>query len=64
MHALAHAASEACDSFVHRGILEISMGAKIAIVRSEQWVAVSIFGDCAVHAAAHHDRCGFGIMHI
>jgi hut operon positive regulator len=64
MHSLVHAAIEAGDSFVHRGILEISMGAKIAIVRNAQWVAVAIFGDCAVHATAHHDRFGFGIMHI
>jgi hut operon positive regulator len=64
MHSLAHAAIEAGDSFVHRGILEISMGAKIAIVRNDQWVAVAIFGDCAVHATAHHDRCGLGVMHI
>ncbi|MDR2175052.1 MAG: HutP family protein [Synergistaceae bacterium] len=64
MHSLVHAAIEAGDSFIHRGILEISMGAKISIVRSEQWIAVAIFGDCAVHAAAHHDRCGLGMMHI
>jgi hut operon positive regulator len=64
MHALVHAAIEAGDSFVHRGILEVSIGAKIAIVRSDHWVAVAIFGDCAVHAAAHHDRCGLGVMHI
>jgi hut operon positive regulator len=64
MHSLVHAAIEAGDSFVHRGILEVSMGAKIAIVRNEQWLAVAIFGDCAVHATAHHDRCGLGVMHI
>jgi hut operon positive regulator len=64
MHSLVHAAIEAGDSFVHRGILEISMGAKIVIVRNDQWVAVAIFGDCAVHATAHHDRCGLGVMHI
>jgi hut operon positive regulator len=64
MHSLVHAASEAGDSFVHRGILEVSMGAKIAIVRNDLWLAVAVFGDCAVHATAHHDRCGLGVMHI
>jgi hut operon positive regulator len=64
MHSLVHAAMEAGDSFVHRGILEISVGAKISIVRNEQWIAVAIFGDCAIHASAHHDRCGLGVMHI
>ncbi|MDR2529747.1 MAG: HutP family protein [Synergistaceae bacterium] len=64
MHALVHAAIEAGDSFVSRGMIELSVGAKIAIVRSDCWLAVAIFGDCAAHVAAHHDRCGLGVMHI
>jgi len=64
MHALSHAAMEAGNGFVPPGIVEISIGAKIAIVRNEKWIAVAIFGDCAVHIVAHHDRCGLGIMHI
>jgi hut operon positive regulator len=64
MHALIHAAIEAGDGFVSKGIVELSVGAKIAIVRSDAWLAVAIFGDCAAHAVAHHDRCGLGIMHI
>ncbi len=64
MHALLHAALEAGNSFVTRGLIEVSIGAKIAIVRSEDWIAVAIFGDCAAHVVAHHDRCGLGIMHL
>lgn len=64
MHALIHAALEAGNSFVTRGLVEVSIGAKIGIVRSEDWIAVAIFGDCAAHVVAHHDRCGLGIMHL
>ncbi|MDR1977571.1 MAG: HutP family protein [Synergistaceae bacterium] len=64
MHALIHAAIEAGDSFVNRGIVELSVGAKIAIVRNNNWLAVAIFGDCAAHIVAHHDRCGLGVMHL
>jgi hut operon positive regulator len=64
MHALIHAATEAGDSFITKGIVELSVGAKIAIVRNDGWLAVAIFGDCAAHAIAHHDRCGVGVMHI
>jgi hut operon positive regulator len=64
MHALVHAAIEAGDSFINRGIVELSVGAKIAIVRNESWLAIAIFGDCAAHVTAHHDRCGLGVMHI
>ena len=64
MHALVHAAIEAGDSFLSRGMVEVSVGAKIAIVRNNDWLAVAIFGDCSAHVAAHHDRCGLGVMHI
>ena len=64
MHALLHAATEAGEGFISRGIVEISVGAKISIVRNDEWLAVAIFGDCAAHVAAHHDQCGLGVMHI
>ncbi|MDR2137812.1 MAG: HutP family protein [Synergistaceae bacterium] len=64
MHALIHAAIEAGDSFIRRGIVELSIGAKIAIVRNDHWLAVAIFGDCAAHVVAHHDCCGLGVMHL
>lgn len=64
MHALIHAALEAGNSFVNRGVIEVSIGAKIAIVRNDNWLAVAIFGDCAAHVVSHHDRCGLGVMHI
>ncbi len=64
MHALMHAALEALEGFLPVGMLEASVGAKIAIVRNSRWIAVAVMGDTAYHAVAHHERCGLGVMHI
>ena len=64
MHALMHAALEALDGFLVVGMLEASVGAKIAIVRNNRWISVAVMGDTAYHAVAHHERCGLGVMHI
>ncbi len=64
MHALMHAALEAINGFVSLGTLEASIGAKLAIVRNRNWIAVSMVGDTAYHAVAHHERCSLGVMHI
>ncbi len=64
MHALMHAAQEAFSSFIPTGMLEASVGAKIAIVRNSQWIAVAVAGDTAFHSSAHHERIGIGVMHI
>ncbi len=64
MHALMHAALEAMNGFMSMGMLEASIGAKIAIVRNRTWIAVAVVGDTAYHAVAHHERCGLGVMHI
>lgn len=64
MHALMHAALEALDGFLAVGMLEASVGAKIAIVRNNKWISVAVMGDTAYHAVAHHERCGLGVMHI
>lgn len=64
MHALMHAAHEALQGFLPAGLLEASVGAKIAIVRNTKWISVAIMGDTAYHAVAHHERCGLGVMHL
>jgi len=64
MHALMHAALEAMNGFMSMGMLEASIGVKIAIVRNRAWIAVAVVGDTAYHAVAHHERCGLGVMHI
>jgi len=64
MHALMHAAVEAMEGFLQKGMLEASIGAKIGIVRNSKWIAVAVMGDTAYHAVAHHERCGLGVMHL
>ncbi len=64
MHALMHAAHEALEGFLPLGLLEASVGTKIAIVRNSKWISVAIMGDTAYHAVAHHERCGLGVMHL
>lgn len=64
MHALMHAAMEAMNAFMSPSLLEVSIGAKLAIVRNGRWLSVAVMGDAAYHASAHHERCGVGIMHI
>lgn len=64
MHAVMHAALEAMNGFMSMGMLEASIGVKIAIVRNRTWIAVAVVGDTAYHAVAHHERCGLGVMHI
>lgn len=64
MHALMHAALEAMNGFMAMGMLEASIGVKIAIVRNRTWLAVAVVGDTAYHAVAHHERCGLGVMHL
>lgn len=59
-----HAAFEALDAFIPSGLLEASVGAKIAIVRNSRWISVAVMGDTAYHAVAHHERFGLGMMHI
>lgn len=64
MHALMHAALEAMNAFMPPSLLEVSVGAKLAIVRNDHWISVAVMGDAAYHAAAHHERCGVGTMNI
>ena len=64
MHALMHAAVEAMNGFIAQAMLEVSIGAKIGIVRNSRWIAVAVMGDTAYHAVAHHERCGLGVMHL
>lgn len=64
MHALMHAALEAMNAFMAPSLLEVSIGAKLAIVRNTHWISVAVVGDAAYHAAAHHERSGIGVMHL
>lgn len=63
-HALLHATAEACLGLKISSPLSQSLQLKIAIVRKEDWIAVSIYGDIAIHMITNHKTIGVGTMHI
>lgn len=64
VHALMHALAEAEAGAIQGAPLASNIAAKVGVVRSEKWICVVIFGDYALHSISHHDRLGFGMMHI
>lgn len=64
VHALLHATEEAKHGITMNASTETNLAVKIAIVRSEEWIAVAIFGESAYHPITSHERCGLGIMNI
>ena len=63
-HALLHALSEAKAGVTINSSMSVSFAMKVAIVRSDHWIAVAMFGQSAFHPMTNHERGGFGIMHI
>ena len=64
VHALLHAAEEAKKGIVVNVSSSASLALKIAIVRDENWIAVAMFGDSALHPITNHERAGLGVMHL
>jgi hut operon positive regulator len=64
VHALMHAVLEAETALLLNADLISSIAVKIAVVRDDEWICVSIFGDCAMHMVCHHERSGLGVMHL
>lgn len=64
MHALLHATEEAKIGIFHNNNLSTNLALKIAIMCSENWLAVAIYGESSMHTYTSHERCGLGIMHI
>lgn len=64
IHALIHASEEAKSGVIINIHSETNLALKIAIVRSDHWLAVAMFGESAMHMLTSHERCGLGIMHI
>ena len=64
IHAVLHAAMEAKKGIISNTATSSNVSAKIAIVRKDPWVAVSIFGESALYHITNHERGGLGIMHI
>lgn len=63
-HAVLHAAEEAKRGMLVNVSSSTSLAVKIAIVRDNDWVAVAMFGQSAIHPITNHSRAGMGVMHI
>lgn len=63
-HALLHATEDACLGLKISSPLSQNLHLKIAIVRKGNWIAVSIYGDIAIHMITNHKTIGIGSMHI
>jgi hut operon positive regulator len=63
-HALLHATDEAKRGVMVNVASSASIAVKIAIVRDEDWIAVALFGESALHPLTNHERAGLGVMHL
>jgi len=64
LHALLHATLEA-----ERGMLVdiprgVSLALKVGIAARDEWLAVAMFGQSALHVVTNHWRAGLGVMHL
>jgi hut operon positive regulator len=64
VHALLHAAEEAKKGILVNVASSVSLAVKIAIVKDEQWIAVALYGESAIHPLTNHERAGLGVMHL
>ncbi|WP_337366516.1 HutP family protein [Phascolarctobacterium sp.] len=63
IHAVLHAAENAKMGYFPN-MAPTNVFCKIAVVRGTGWIAVTFYGNSAVHHITNHKRLGFGIMHI
>jgi len=64
IHALLHAVEEAKKGVLINASTSASLALKVAVVRDEQWIAVAIYGQSAIHPITNHHRAGLGMMHL
>ncbi len=64
IHPLIHATLEAGKGMMFDLPTQASIVMKIAIVIDSEWVAVSMYGESAIHVLSNHERAGLGIMHL
>lgn len=64
VHALLHATEEAKKGFLFKEVDSLNIAVKVSIVREEHWLAVSMYGNSAMHNITNHCRAGLGLMHI
>lgn len=64
IHAVIHACLEALGGIVDHIPADTSLKLKVAVVSDNEWVAVALYGDSAVHPLTNHERAGLGLMHL
>lgn len=64
VHSVIHATLEAKEGIFMAVPSGASFVGKIAIVRSNNWIAIAIYGRSAAHVITNHERIGLGIMHL
>ena len=64
IHALLHATEDARRGIASNSANEANLAMKCAILRSDHWISVAIFGESAFHPLTGHERCGLGVMNI
>ncbi len=64
IHPLIHATLEAGKGMMFDLPTQASIVMKVAIVTDKEWLAVSMYGESAIHVLSNHERTGLGIMHL
>ncbi|MBT9133689.1 MAG: hypothetical protein DDT38_00412 [Firmicutes bacterium] len=64
VHALLHALLEAKRGVMMDVPSNASLALKISVVAKDDWLAVAIFGQSAMHVLTNHRRAGLGVMHF
>jgi hut operon positive regulator len=64
IHGLIHAAQEAGRGLMLDMPLDANLHIKVAIVRSDHWIAISMYGNSAYHILSNHSRLGLGYVNI
>ncbi|MBT9176308.1 MAG: hypothetical protein DDT20_00621 [Firmicutes bacterium] len=64
VHALLHALLEAKRGVMMDVPSNASLALKISVVVKDDWLAVAIFGQSAMHVLTNHRRAGLGVMHF
>ncbi len=64
IHPLLHATLEAERGMMFDVPTQSSIMMKVAIVVGQDWLAVAMYGESAIHVLSNHERAGLGVMHL
>lgn len=64
VHSFFHAVLEAKRGMMLDVPTTASLAMKVAVVVKDEWIAVAIFGQSAMHITTNHFRAGLGVMHF